>query len=238
MTTLQFRILCHAFLCVAIVCTAQTQSGSVSGSVYNASGEPIKDAAVNIRNLAPSMHHVITYYHTDTSGQFRIDHVPFGRYAILARKESDDYPDTNLAFYSQDRFEEVTLTPEHRDATVKLVLNARAASLDGSVRDAATGEQVPATMTLCRVEEPSLWISTSIASPYSVLVPADTNVAIAVSKPGFATWFASNVVRLRSGERLVINISLVPEVNSESEPPSEPTCLKSALHNARQARGR
>jgi hypothetical protein len=93
--------------------TVASASGTVEGTMLNEKGKPVVDAAVNVDNGKPTIG-AIRYFRTDKKGHFVIDHLAWGKYKVFAQKESEGYPDSTWAFYSDNVFK------PHRSARNRL----------------------------------------------------------------------------------------------------------------------
>ena len=111
-------------------------------------------------------------------------------YKLFAMKETQGYPNTAFAFYRNNIFPVVSLTPTVPAADVLLRVGPPVGVLSGRIRDATTGrEVVPDAFVLRRASDPDNWVSLSQPSEYRVLVPPDVDVLLEVSVPGYKTWY-------------------------------------------------
>ncbi len=96
---------------------AQTdvETGLIDGTVVYEDGIPTKGATVYAYPLGRPMATIIPQADTDEIGYFRIE-IPsswFGKFAVAAKKEDEDYPDMSKQFYSDGKFQTITLTSGH-----------------------------------------------------------------------------------------------------------------------------
>lgn len=160
---------------------------------------------------------------TDASGHFVI-YIPrswFGEFAVTAKKESEDYPDTSMQFYSDGKFETVTLTSPHPSATITIRLGPKAGVLLGTVTDALTGSPLSPCVELRRAAEPNNFLSASglVKPKYRLLIPSETGVLIEISLDGYRSWYypgtakklAAQAVLLKPGEEKTVDIRLQPD---------------------------
>jgi hypothetical protein len=85
----------------------------------------------------------------------------FGKFAVAAKKEDEDYPDMSNQFYSGGKFETVTLTSGHPNRTVTVRLGPKAGVLLGAVTDAMSNAPLSPCVEFRRVAEPSNYLSAS-----------------------------------------------------------------------------
>ena len=112
-------------LCLAAL-AVQAQTGTISGTVTDASGAGVGDAAVNARSLGTGAVHTAT---TDTSGTYSIPNVPVGQYDVTVEKQG----------FSALRFQNVRLT-----VAQNLTLNGSLAVGVVSQQVEVAGSSVPA----------------------------------------------------------------------------------------------
>jgi hypothetical protein len=111
--------------------TSITETGLIDGTVVYEDGRPTKGATVSAYPLGRPMSTIIPQAETDETGYFRID-IPsswFGKFAVAAKKEDEDYPDMSKQFYSDGKFETITLTSGHPAETVIIRLGPKAGVL-------------------------------------------------------------------------------------------------------------
>lgn len=78
------------------------------------------------------------FWHTDSTGQFQIQHFPMGTYRVTASKNEDGYPeieDTNA-------LPTATLTPAEPLARVMVKLGPQTGILVPIVKDKVTGKRI------------------------------------------------------------------------------------------------
>ena len=80
---------------------AQT-GGSIIGTVQDEAGKLVSDAKVRADPMDRPGGSAVRDVQTDADGQFRIDHLDWGKYKLFAKKEESAYPDTYWSFYSDD----------------------------------------------------------------------------------------------------------------------------------------
>ena len=207
---------------------AQTEAdtGLIDGTVIYEDGRPVKGATVYAVPLGRPMAAIIPHAETDETGYFVI-HVSrswFGKFVVAAKKEDEDYPDMSRQFYSDGRFETVTLTPRHRAATVTIRLGPKAGVLLGTVADAVTGAPLSPCVEFRRASEPNNFLSASglVKPRYRLLVPANTDILMRISPDGYKPWYypgtvdksAGQAVRLRPGEKKTVDILLHPDAGA------------------------
>jgi len=182
-----FRILS----CLLLAGLAWAQgSGVITGTVLDENGSPVAKARVHIGEKdVLVVHRLINFHDTDADGHFRIAHVPWGTYLVLAGKEDAGYPDTQGTFYSGGGTPTVVISEASPVADVTLNLGPKAGVLElEPVTDAITGKEIrSAAIRLKRAENPDLFIYTS-ATQRRLLIPAFTEVLIAITAGGYKPW--------------------------------------------------
>jgi hypothetical protein len=203
-------------LLVACLCTTglAQNSGSIRGMVLDENGQPLVGAEVSATKDEFQAHRVGRFFNTDSDGHFEVKDLPLGIYVVLARKEDEGYPETRLAFYSNLEVSRATLTAAQPDAYVTLRMSPKAGWLELSVVDQATGTKLQsATVTLRRVANPNLYISTS-ATNKRTAVPSQVDVSVEIAAPGYREWTESSrggapyIIRLSPGETSKLSVSL------------------------------
>jgi len=169
---------------------AQVQ-GTIAGTVVDETGKPVAGAKVHIAQKdVLVVHQIVQYHETDDGGHFRIPHVPWGTYVVVAGKESAGYPaPVFAAFYSSYTLPNVTLREDFPSADIVVRIGPKAGILDiEPVADQATGKEIrSASVTLRRAEDPHLFLSAS-TTQRRVFVPAFTEVLIEITAEGYKPW--------------------------------------------------
>ena len=145
------------------IAQAETDGGRIDGTVYYEDGRPVKDATVYADPLGRKLGAIIPHADTNEAGYFTI-HVPrswFGKFSVTAEKDTEDYPRMHYQFYSNGKFETVTLTPAHPSASVSIHIGPKAGVLEGTVTDAATGARLRPCVEFRRAANPNNFLSGS-----------------------------------------------------------------------------
>lgn len=210
---------------------AQTEAdaGLIDGTVIYEDGRPVKGATVSAEPLGRLMQMAIPHAETDESGYFAI-HISrswFGKFAVAAKKEDEDYPDMSMQFYSDGRFETVRLTSRHSAATVTIRLGPKAGVLLGTVADAVTNAPLNPCVEFRRGKNFSNFLSGTglVNAKYRVLVPSNTDVLMKVWYGGHKSWYypgttekaQNRPLNVKPGEETKIDIRLEPDPNAPSE---------------------
>jgi len=196
--------------------------GTVTGTVVNETGKPLAKAKVHVAEKGPfAGHRVVQYHETDDGGHFRIAHVPWGTYVVMAGKEDAGYPDTAFVFYSNLAVPTVTLAPDLPTAEVSLKLGPKAGILDlEPVTDEATGKEIhSAAITLRRGDNREFFMTASTTEG-RILVPSLTEVLIEITAVGYKPWPGPNRpatdarILLKPEEIQKLTVALQPEAPS------------------------
>ncbi len=223
------KLLLTVFL--SIVACAQSQSrvtlaeGSVSGIVVNDKGAAIPQARVEFMRVSGGFQkEIVKFVTSDEDGKFVIEHLAWGKYHLLAKKENDFYPDETFAFYGYDERQTPRLVVVRLDGaspTAQVTITVkRAAAIKGSINDYVTAKSISgARFTLRRVKNPNLWLSTNADGQFRVLVPPDVEFTLEVSAPGYKTLRYSvsgnPTLVLVPGAELNLQIQLTPQITKQ-----------------------
>jgi len=206
--------------------------GLIDGIVTYEDRNPVKGATVYAVPLGRPMGAIIPHADTDETGYFAI-HIPrtwFGQFAVAAKKEDEDYPDMSKQFYSEGKFETITLTSGHPAETVLIRLGPKAGVLLGTVVDAVSSAALSPCVEFRRASEPNNFLSASglVKSQYKLLIPPNADILVKISLDGYKTWYypgtvdqaAAKPVRLEPGEKKTIDIRLEPNAEVKTGCPA------------------
>jgi hypothetical protein len=184
-TRRSFVLLLTTVVFAPILCIAQ---GCLKGVIIGDNKKPVAAARVHLEKddglpKTGPLHYVMA----DASGVFEFVDVVPGLYKIFADKESEGYPDDSFAFYSGShvRRTEISDSPQCRNTTVSI---SKGATLNGAVHASAFPPPNHVTLILRRTDSTKAWLSTSIDSSFSILVPANTAFTIEATAEGFQKW--------------------------------------------------
>src|SRR5437016_5139085 len=198
---------------------------SITGLVRGQEGKPIYTARVHIARKGPLYgSRVLEFHETDIEGKFRISHVPWGTYVVMAGKEEDGYADTTGVFYSNMDVPEVDLGPLFSSADVVVHLGPKAGILHiASITDGITGQKIRnAGITLRRAANPKFFMTAS-SSVEKILVPSGIGVTVHIEVEGYQPWPPSekaaleNQIRLDPGQVFDLKVKLQPVVDPIAE---------------------
>jgi hypothetical protein len=205
------------------VVPTDAEPGLIDGTVLYEDERPTKGATVYASPLGRPISAIIPHADTDETGYFRID-IPsswFGKFAVAAMKEDEDYPDMSKQFYSDGKFKSITLTPGHPTETVIIHLGPKAGVLVGTVAEAVSNTSLSPCVEFRRASEPNNFLSASglVKPRYKLLIPPDTDILVKISLDGYKTWYypgtldraAATPVRLGPGEKKAVDIRLEPD---------------------------
>ena len=197
---------------------ASDHSGVVRGVVIDAVGNPVAAARVKA-TYTGAFDGIVPSATSDSSGQFVIEHLPFGKYYVTASKEQDGYPDQSNPFYTgfNSHLVTVELDSNQPEQNVTVWLGERAGLIFGTVVDAETHEPLQPWAELRWKDEPSIFLSGTglIASSFRLLVPANTTLSLVVCETGYEPWFYRNQdsnhsLRLAQGQESKLEIAMKP----------------------------
>lgn len=212
---------------------AQTKrdKGLIDGIVTYDDRKPVRGATVYAVPLGRAMGAIIPHANTDETGHYAISITRswFGKFAVAAKKEDEDYPDMSRQFYSDGKFQTVNLSASHPNATVIICLGPKAGVLLGTVVDAVTKAPLSPCVEFRRLAEPSNFLRGSglVQPTYKLLVPPNTDILVNMYLDGYKTWYFPGTVekekqqpvRLGPGEKRVADIELAPDDAAKSDCP-------------------
>jgi hypothetical protein len=197
--------------------------GLIDGIVTYEDKKPVKGGTVYAVPLGRPMGAIIPHAETDETGYYAI-HISrswFGKFAVAAKKEDENFPDMSNQFYSDGNFQTATLTASHPAQTVMIRLGPKAGVLTGTVRDATTGATLYPCLELRRPNGNFLSGSGLIKANFRVLIPPATEVTVKMWLDGYRPWYypgtaeqsRSAPLRLRPDEQKTVEILLQPSAS-------------------------
>jgi len=165
--------------------------GLIDGIVTYEDKRPVKGATVYAVPLGRPMLAIIPHAVTDETGYYAI-HISrswFGKFAVAAKKEDENFPDMSNQFYSDGNFQTATLSANHSAETVTIRLGPKAGVLAGTVRDAVTGATLYPCIELRRPNGNFLSGSGLVKANFRVLIPSETDVTVKMWLDGYSSWY-------------------------------------------------
>jgi 5-hydroxyisourate hydrolase-like protein (transthyretin family) len=196
--------------------------GAISGVVLNNRGEPVAGARVHaLSTERRPVAALVKYVETDADGRFLMGQVEYGSYRLYALKETDGYPDRSFSFYSNGLTFQATVSEGSPHAEALIVLGPIAGRLTGLISDSATGQPLNGRLHLWRIKDPANFFDTNVRSQCEILIPANNEVGMEVTSPGYEVWrypgdpyaTQSSPLLLQSDERKAIDIKLRPKLD-------------------------
>jgi hypothetical protein len=185
-----------AFLARGIM--ALPAAGSVVNvSVIDSAGNPVQGANVRVDSMDNGMTiSIVPECLTDKSGRCSCEHLMPGRYAVNAGKENAGYPNVWIRLYRHgEPPKTILITSAILTIEVSLTLGPKAASIEISAIDAATGSQIKnPTIVLRRASQPSDFLSTTPDPNSRILIPADDDILMEVSAQGYRPWLLTDQI--------------------------------------------
>lgn len=108
----------------------------------------------------------------------------------------------------------VELSPKVLEASVELKLGPPVAALIVNVASAHNSNLGQRSFHLAWVSDPSKERETTVyveKGPFRLLIPANINIALTVTSPGFKPWKNAEVISVGSGQETRIDVTLEPE---------------------------
>jgi hypothetical protein len=183
---------------------SERDRGLIDGIVTYEDRRPVKGATVYAQPMGRPMFGITPHADTDETGYFAIHISPswFGKFAVGAEKLDEGYLNLTNQFYSDGKFETVTLTTRHRNATVIIRLGPKAGVLLGTVTDAVTRAPLKPCVEFRRAENPNNFLSANglVKPRYRLLVPANTGILMKISLDGYKPWYYPGTVDKSAGQ--------------------------------------
>jgi len=107
--------------------------------------------------------------------------------------------------------QEVKLTPQAPDATVQLRLDRNVGLLKGQVTDAVTGSPLGPTFEFAWAHHPIAATRESALSVYRISLPADIEITVKVTSPGYKAWSYPGTISVRPHQEVTLDIRMEPE---------------------------
>jgi hypothetical protein len=213
----------------SLLAQVSNRIGVIDGLVLNGADEPVADAKVKA-NFTGGFSGMVPSGITDKSGHFVIRGLSLGEWYVTASKEVDGYPDESNAFYVGFSSTPVTiaLDARHREQTITVHLGRKAGTIFGTIVDAETGKPVEPCAELQWKHAPSIsWSGYGLLkSKFRLLVPADTDITLAIWLWGYEPWFyeaekGSDVLRVHASNQLELQVRLIPDKVKTRQPNEE-----------------
>lgn len=209
---MQVIVVALTALTVCPTLSGELQQGRIVGKVVNESGSPVGNAQVTPQFLGPAvMRTLVQKVNSDADGNFRIEGLEWGPYAVYAGKEAEGYPDTRVPLYRSRPASRVELSPEHPVRELTVTIGPKGGVLVGSVRDQMGNTPLPVQLILQKKDGSGL-LYLSEPPDFQALLPANTDVLIEIHAPGYKPWSygkeSKRTLRLSSGEQIKVDIEL------------------------------
>jgi hypothetical protein len=178
-------------LSCSIGAIAQNRTGEVRGFVVDPKGNPVAGATVRAYGAEEGpVFRSVPEAQTDQSGQFTLGNLSLGGYNLMAMKEDAGYPNPYFSFYGPRQPVSITLSSDApRVDSIRLMLEPKAAVVEGTISDALSGELLRAVIHMWRADNEIYDIDQGVVGHYRILIPADTEVRISVRSPSHQEWF-------------------------------------------------
>ena len=191
--------------------------GVIYGTAIGPDGQPAKGIGLTASPLGVGLSAVLPHTRTNDSGAYRFQNIPWwGRYTVYAEDEDAGYSSFSTAPLGHSDPSEVELTPEHREAELKVYLPPKAGFVQIHLTNRRTGDGISGTrVAVMSVKNPESPLFTmSCYSNHVILVPPDKNLLLHVTSDGFREWDESvgrgKPLHLSSGSRLTLAVQLEP----------------------------
>jgi hypothetical protein len=171
------------------------QPDTIRGRVVDAEGKPVPRAKLHVLRVGANPSGRRVYYPSDDEGNFSIKGLPAGVYDVFVSKEEDNYPDTELFFYSTKETSSVQaeVSEQQESPPITVRIGPKAGRITGRVVNAVTGAPIDnPTLTFRHSENKNIFLFTSLNQPdrkggFDFLLPT-VPLTIEVTAPGYAVW--------------------------------------------------
>ncbi|HUE21766.1 MAG TPA: carboxypeptidase-like regulatory domain-containing protein [Bryobacteraceae bacterium] len=129
---------------------------------------------------------------TDSTGNFEIDQLSWGRYCVSAAQEDEGYPAKLSAFFTRNHEAQiVTLDADNPTVTVTIRLGPKAGILTGTVVDAVISMRLnPCADFRWAADPDNLLTGTGLVNAkFRMLIPSGTDVLWKVWLDGYKPWY-------------------------------------------------
>lgn len=190
--------------------------GVIYGSVIGQDGKPARGISLVAGPLGVGLATRLPSIRSNDAGEYRFENLPWwGRYSVCAEDHDAGYSPFATGECRDDP-PEVELTPEHREAEVKVYLPPKAGFVHIHLTNRRTGARISGMqVSLSATESPEKQVfSMSCYSEHVVLVQPEKNLLLHVTSDGYREWDESagrgKPLHLASGARLTLDIQLDP----------------------------
>jgi hypothetical protein len=211
------------FIAFLLLTTAMAQqqndarpNGVIFGIVIGQDGQPAKGIGLTAYPLGVALGAVLPHTTTNDAGEYRFDKLPWwGRYTVYAEDEDAGYSSFSTGTGGSQP-PEVEVTPEHREAEIKVYLPPKAGFLEIHLTNRRTGAVISGMrIAVMPMDKPASPLFTmSCYSTRVILIPPDKNLLLHVTSDGFREWDESigkgKPLHLASGTRLTLAVQLEP----------------------------
>jgi hypothetical protein len=183
--------------------------------VIGPDGNPAKGISLTARPLGVALGTIVPRTRADQDGNYRFENISWwGRYTVYAEDLDAGYSPFSTG--SAANRPEVALSAEHAEAQLNLRLPPRAGFLQIHLKNRRTAVVIPGVqVTLRSADDPGkLLFSESCSSSQAILIPADKDLLLHVTSPGFREWDQSvrqgKLIRANAGSQLKMEVVLEP----------------------------
>jgi hypothetical protein len=191
--------------------------GVIYGVVIGQDGNRAKGIGLTAMPLGVAIGAMLPHTKANSAGEYRFENIPWwGRYTVYAEDEDAGYSISSTGQGRDNDPSEVELTPQHREAEIRVYLPPQAGFLKIDLTNQKTGNAISAMRVELRQtdEQKSLVFTMSCFSTHVVLIPPDKDLLLHVSADGFREWQESigggKSIHLPSGTQLKLDVQLVP----------------------------
>jgi hypothetical protein len=225
-------VLVPVLVAIAVALSAAKQErpssfeGAITGVVLTEDGRPASDFKVCLQThlKQQGMEHVVTNCRvtTNSAGQFTIEHLTSGVYAVLATNDEEGYSIEN-----QSPGQSVTVSQEDPHPSITMQLHGKEAVIVARITDKNTGKPLHnANLGYTGIDcEAGGAVLRDVEGRYFLVIPTNCSVVVIARAKGYRGWVYTNsadpsapFVRLQAGEHKVFDIQLEPIPEASTRP--------------------
>lgn len=192
----------------------QPTSGSIVGFVLDFDGQPLAQATVTARSIGHGSSETRVSVKTDNTGHFVISDCPFGAYVVLMTREHGRRTGVHAIFAGSPVVTTVMLSAGLPSASISFKLGRDTAIVSGTIKDGLTARPINARINLKSSGSSSYWLVTGLPPEFRIQVPATGDISIALTAPGYQTWYSGQPptfsLRLGPGTKKSLNVLMQP----------------------------
>jgi hypothetical protein len=217
------RLVRHAIALVFFSSLAFAVNGKITGTLLDENGVPVPQMGVQAHPIDIGFDGASPVATTDNHGKFAItirglQKVGSEHWSVYPYDVRKGFYPRPSGFYGNDVPAPITveLSPQFPDATVEVRLGRKVGALN--VRVGGTGSAIQPTFVFSRMDASNKMTVTfsGAKDSYRILLPANTNLTLDVTSPGYRPLSYARAISVGSGQEGTLDIEL--ELEGKDEP--------------------